>query len=103
MYFSRKKATAVFKTRSDMLDPAPREPKWDCKWKCIFCWSRSQTSKHYITECQGTKKIFENDEERWNTWNIITRLDTDLQTIDIAAEKCKDVMNLIEEMKKKGA
>ena len=97
---SRTKATAVFKVRSGMLDPAPREPKWDCKWKCAFCWTRSQSPKHYITECHGTKQFFDNEEERMEIWRIITRLDADWHHIEIAAEKCKEIMKLIEEENK---
>ena len=84
-----------------MIDPTPREPKWDIKWKCAFCWCRTQSSKHYFTECNETKGVFSSENERKDVWNTITTLNNTFQNISVAAEKCKEVIKLFEEKEKR--
>ena len=96
MSLSKQKATAMFRTRSGMLDPKPREPKWNNHWKCAFCWNRSQSSKHYLKECVELDYLFENNEERHEIWQTISTLNGDMEKISRAAEKCKQIHKLIE-------
>ena len=54
MTLKSKMAAAVFRARTDILDPTPRKPYWETILKCKFCHAENQGIKHYVVE----KEIF---------------------------------------------
>ena len=52
-----------------------RKPYWNKIWKCKFCKTREQTSKHYIKECSKTMKHFDSNTEREEIWGCLVNLE----------------------------
>jgi hypothetical protein len=52
-----KKAAALFRARTNQLDPAPRKPYWNRKWRCKFCRHKTQDTKHYILQCEKAERF----------------------------------------------
>ena len=75
MYLPTKITQAVFRARAGILDPEPRKPYWKKIWKCKFCKTREQTSKHYIKECRETRKHFNSIAEREEIWRCLSKLE----------------------------
>lgn len=77
MSLTVKKAGAIFRARTGIMDPTPRKPYWKKSiWRCKLCNERSQETKHYILECEGTEEYFE-EMSREQCWKIITALEGD--------------------------
>ena len=96
MTLNRKAASLMFRARTNLLDPIPRKPYWDNVWRCKLCLSKKQNTKHYITECRGTKHIFTSDRDRELTFQTIKTLETDQEGMKIEYRKIKLVNNLLE-------
>ena len=70
-----KKAACFFRARTNQLDPCPRKPYWDRKWRCRFCREKTQDTRHYILQCEKAKQIIGEKQNRNDMWRIITTLD----------------------------
>ena len=93
MSLTVKKAGAIFRARTGIMDPTPRKPYWKKSiWRCKFCNEKSQETKHYIKECDGTEGYF-GDMSREQCWRKITTLEGDEREIKTVANIIQRVNN----------
>ena len=77
---SQKKAKIWFRARTDLLDPAPRQPYNPVNiWKCKFCDITDQSTEHYIKECEATRNLME-ELNREHVHTMIKTLEGNEQT-----------------------
>jgi hypothetical protein len=77
MCFPVKKAAALFRARTNQLDPSPRKPYWNRKWRCKFCRKKTQDTKHYILQCETAGQFLGEKISKNEMWRIITTLEGD--------------------------
>ena len=76
MALPKRMAKIWFRMRGSLIDPAPRTPYSDNKWKCKFCNKKEQSTKHYIMDCKGIKNVF-GDMPREDIFQTIQDLEGD--------------------------
>ena len=90
-----KKAACFFRARTNQLDPCPRKPYWDRKWRCRFCREKTQDTRHYILQCEKAKQIIGEKQNRNEMWRIITTLDGEEKVLKEVATSlqrlCKEI------------
>ena len=69
-----KKAASFFRARTNQLDPSPRKPYWNNIWRCRFCRTKTQDTKHYILECKKAEEIMGGRRSKDEIWRMITTL-----------------------------
>ena len=97
MRLTKRKASVFFKARSGMMDPKPREPKWDHIWKCKFCWTKEQSTRHYVKECKRISHLFENEGERETMWKTLKDPNNQEESIDVTVERLILIYEAIDE------
>ena len=91
-----KKAACFFRARTNQLDPSPRKPYWNRKWRCRFCREKTQDTKHYILECQKAEQYLRGKKSREEIWKIITTLEgeeKDLKEVAISLQRLYKEIN----------
>ena len=91
-----KKAACFFRARTNQLDPSPRKPYWNRKWRCRFCREKTQDTKHYILECQKAEQYLRGKKSREEIWKTITTLEgeeNDLKEVAISLQRLYKEIN----------
>ena len=81
VFLTQKKAKIWFRMRTNIIDPAPRQPYSSVSiWKCKFCDQFDQSTEHYITKCEFIKKELFQSLDRGFVFRIIQTLECDEKT-----------------------